>query len=213
LRKAAYFLKISLSAGFSTSALDGLDQALLADLVENSYIIFRRFEIAGLAEGRAGEHAEHAADHGLDDVDWVGDQQRADGRAADGDHLGRLEEHEQLAVLHEEAGDATAPKTTTMPMIANMVAGHRLRGAIPEHERAIRAKQGDAIWTAFQCGLKNFGAICHQFISTQPSSTLASDAARRTPSQKGSEPFIGPERYYLTRYNFKRATQSVSLSG
>jgi hypothetical protein len=81
------------------------DQAFPADLVEELVHHLQGFEITRLAEGRSLENAEYAADHRRDDRQRVGDEQRTDGSTADGDHLGRLKENEQLAVLHEEACD------------------------------------------------------------------------------------------------------------
>ena len=40
---------------------------------------------------------------GLNNIERIGYKERADGRPSDGDHLGWLNEHRQLAVLHHEA--------------------------------------------------------------------------------------------------------------
>ena len=104
MRKTGVLLEELALPGLFDVGLNG-DETLFADLAEELVHHPEGFEVAGFAELRSAEDAENTRDHALEDVDGVGDEERADGGTADGDHLGGLEEDKEMTLLHEEAGD------------------------------------------------------------------------------------------------------------
>ena len=69
---------------------------------------FHCVEIFVFAEFGAAECAGESADDGFENVERIGDKQGAEGGAADDDEFGGLDEHLEIAVLHQVAGDDAA---------------------------------------------------------------------------------------------------------
>ena len=69
---------------------------------------FHRVEIFVFSELRSAECPGEAAHDGFENVERIGDKHRADGGAADDDEFGGLNEHLEVAVLHQVAGDDRA---------------------------------------------------------------------------------------------------------
>ena len=80
-------------------------QSFFARFVQQVVHHLQRVDIGLLAEFRSAEDAADSANDFLDDVQRVRDQNRAERGAADDDQFGGLDQHLQVAVLHQIAGD------------------------------------------------------------------------------------------------------------
>jgi len=78
-------------------------QAFLARLLQQFINHFQGIDVALGAELRGPKCPNEPAHHLLQNVYWIGDQQRAQRRPADDDQLRRLEQHLDVAVLHQVA--------------------------------------------------------------------------------------------------------------
>ena len=78
-----------------------LVHAILAGISEDFVQHLERIQIKFLAVGAALQHSDEAVDDRNHRRDRVGDQQGAQGRAADDHQFGRLHQHFQVAMLHQ----------------------------------------------------------------------------------------------------------------
>ncbi len=76
-------------------------QSFTARLVEQVVHGLERIEVALLAELRAAKGAGHAGSNLFEDVQRIGHQHRADGCTSDNQQFRRLQEHLEVAVLHQ----------------------------------------------------------------------------------------------------------------
>src|SRR5579863_8442686 len=80
-------------------------QSVFAGLVQQVVHHFQRIDVSLPGVLGAAEDTSDAANNLLEDVQRVGDENGADGGSADGDKFCGLNEHPEVAVLHEVAGD------------------------------------------------------------------------------------------------------------
>src|SRR5271157_736829 len=80
-------------------------QTLFSHLVQKLIHHFERVQVALLAEFRPADDLLEPDDNLLENVRRISRQQCARGRAGNDQQFGRLEEHQDLAFLHEKAAD------------------------------------------------------------------------------------------------------------
>lgn len=80
-------------------------QAFLAGAGEKLKKHFHYFHVTGLVVLRAPKNSGEAASHLLEDVERVGDEHSARGGATNDDEFGGLDEHFDIAVLHQVAAE------------------------------------------------------------------------------------------------------------
>ena len=80
-------------------------ESFFASSVQKVIHSLKSVDIGLGCEFRAAENAADAAGDVLDDVKWIGNQERADRSTANDDEFGRLQEHAQIPMLHEITGD------------------------------------------------------------------------------------------------------------
>ena len=83
-------------------------QAVFAGLVEEFVHHLQRVDVGLLAVFGARENADDSAGDLGENVERIGDEDGADGGAADDEQFGGLEEDADIAVLHQIAGDYCA---------------------------------------------------------------------------------------------------------
>src|SRR5580704_905234 len=83
-------------------------QAILAGLVQKVIQRFKRLQISLFVVLGASEDPADTTRNLLENVKRIGNEDGADGRAADGDQFSRLNKHFEITVLHQVAGHHTA---------------------------------------------------------------------------------------------------------
>ena len=94
----------SLLEGFSTSASSSV-RPFFSGLLHDRVHLLQHVLIKRLAEFGAAEDAFHTVQDALENGGRVGDENRTRRRPADDQQLGRLQQHLDIAVLHEIAAD------------------------------------------------------------------------------------------------------------
>ncbi len=97
-------MKIELSVGFLHVHLHA-QQSLFAHLVQELVHHLQRVQVARFVERRAFQHAHQSVRDFLEDVQRIGHQKRAGGRAGDEKHFGRLKQYGDMALFHQEPAD------------------------------------------------------------------------------------------------------------
>src|SRR5258706_12933017 len=83
-------------------------QSIFAGLVEQVIHCLQGIDVGLLFVFGAGENAANSSGNLLEDVEWIGDEDGADGGAADGDKFRGLDQDAEIPVLHQIAGDDAA---------------------------------------------------------------------------------------------------------
>ena len=83
-------------------------QSVFAGFVEQVIHRLQRIDVGLLVVFGAGENASNPCGNLLEDVKWIGDEDGADGRTANGDKFRGLNQDAEIPVLHQIAGDDAA---------------------------------------------------------------------------------------------------------